>query len=182
MAPSALNRALLGLGLALAVGLHADPRDDERARKAARAENNIFQVLFGQRVVREAEKQLGRPYIWGAKDGDKGFDCSGLTAYVYGTLGVALPPNALGQYGQGAPIERGGLQAGDLVFFSGQGSPLHVGIYGGDGRFIHAPGTGKSIRWAGIDDPYFRGHYMGARRVTPTLKDAKKTPSTKEKP
>lgn len=186
MGPSALNRGLLALALSLAVGLGADPRVEERARKTKRAENAVWQVLFGQRVVREAEKQLGRPYLWGAKDGDKGFDCSGLTAYVYGTLGVSLAPNALGQFNQGAPIERAGLMAGDLVFFAGQGSPLHVGIFGGDGRFIHAPGAGKSIRWAGIDDSYFRMRFVGARRVSPDLNEARRkkeaTPTEEKAP
>lgn len=178
MAPSALNKAFFALALGMAALGHGDPRVEEQLRKGDRAQNGVWQLLFGQRAVREAEKQLGKPYLWGAKDGGKGFDCSGLTAYVYGTLGVALPPYALGQYGAGAPIERGGLQAGDLIFFSGQGSPLHVGIYGGNGRFIHAPGSGKAIQWAGVDEPYFRGHYIGARRVAPSYKEAQRQRAT----
>jgi hypothetical protein len=175
MGPAALNRALLCALLgALALPLRADIQGEEQVRRLARADNSIWQAVFGHRVVREAEKQLGRPYIWGAKDGAEGFDCSGLTAYVYGTLGVELAQNAIGQYQQGVSIERAGLLAGDLVFFSGQGSPLHVGIYAGDGQFLHAPGAGKVIQMASIDSTYFKDHYIGARRLTPALDEARR--------
>ena len=174
MARAALNRLLaVALLLALAPSLVADVRGEEQARHLARADNAIWQLLFGRRVVQEAEKQLGKPYLWGAKDGAQGFDCSGLSAYVYSSLGVAMAPNAMGQFGQGIGIERGGLLPGDLVFFMGRGSPFHVGIYAGDGRFIHAPGTGKVIQYAALNDAYFRDRYLGARRLTPDLKAAR---------
>jgi NlpC/P60 family len=177
MGPAALtNRRiwiLLGL-LCLPLALRADIREEEQQRRLARADNSIWQVLFGQRVVKEAKKQLGKPYVWGAKDGSEGFDCSGLTAYVYGTLGVPLAVNAIGQYAQGVGIEQAGLLPGDLVFFSGQGSPLHVGIYAGDGQFLHAPGSGKVVELSSIDSSYFKNHYIGARRMTPALDEARR--------
>jgi hypothetical protein len=71
-------------------------------------------------------------------------------------------------------IERAALLPGDLVFFSGQGSPLHVGIYAGDGNFVHAPGSGKVIQIAQIDSSYFRDHYIGARRLAPALDEARR--------
>jgi hypothetical protein len=175
MGPAALikRRWILLCLLCLPWVLHADIREEEQQRRLARADNSIWQVLFGQRVVKEAKKQLGKPYIWGAKDGEEGFDCSGLTAYVYGTLGVPLAINAIGQYSQGVGIERAGLLPGDLVFFSGQGSPLHVGIYTGDGQFLHAPGSGKVIELSSMESSYFRNHYIGARRMTQSLDRAK---------
>ncbi len=200
MGRAALNKtgawALLAiLAGALVLPLRADVRAEEQARHLARADNAVWQALFGQQVLREAKKQLGKPYIWGAKAGDRGFDCSGLTAYVYGTLGVPLAQNALGQYSQGISIERANLISGDLVFFTGQRSPLHVGIYAEDGNFLHAPGTGKVIQMAHIDDTYFRNHFVGGRRMTPPLAEARRqrqglapalrsalsTPTTKEK-
>ncbi len=162
------------LGVALSLPLHADIRGDEQSHRLARAQNAVWQVLFGRRVVTQARKQLGRPYVWGAKSGERGFDCSGLTAFVYGSLGVGLAPNAVGQYGQGVPIDKAGLLAGDLVFFSGQGSPLHVGIYTGDGQFLHAPGSGKVIQAAAIDSAYFKNRYIGARRVTPSMEEVQR--------
>jgi cell wall-associated NlpC family hydrolase len=164
----------LCLCLALACPLRADFRAEEKARRLARAGNDVWQALFGQRVLHEAKKQLGKPYIWGAKDGEQGFDCSGLTAYVYGTLGVPIAINAAGQYGQGISIERASLLPGDLVFFVGKGSPLHVGIYAGDNEFYHAPGTGKVIQSSSLDEPYFKNRYLGARRMTPSLEEVRR--------
>ena len=111
MAPAVSIRPMLAwaLVLGLAGALRADVRGEEQARHLAQAENAVWQVLFGQHVVAEAQKQLGKPYVGGAKDGGRGFDCSGLTAFVYGSLGVDLAPNALGQYNQGIAIERASL-------------------------------------------------------------------------
>jgi cell wall-associated NlpC family hydrolase len=173
MGPAALIKwSCLLLALGLALPLHADLEQEEHARRLARADNAIWQAFFGQRVLHEAKKQLGKPYVWGAKDGEQGFDCSGLTAYVYGTLGVPIAINALGQFVQGSSIERAALLPGDLVFFTGQGSPLHVGIYVGDNEFYHAPGTGKVIQSSSLDEPYFKRRYLGARRLTPALDEA----------
>lgn len=176
MGPGALNKLVLGLLVLLgsASAGRADIRSEQLAGKANRADNAVWQLIFGQHVVKEAQKQLGKPYIWGAKDGDRGFDCSGLTAYVYGTLGVSLAPNALGQYQQGIAIERFGLQPGDLVFFTGQGSPLHVGIFTGQGHFLHAPGSGKLIQESSLDESYFKSRFIGARRIAPDLSETRK--------
>lgn len=176
MGPGALNKLVLGtlVLLGIASGVSADIRSEQLAGKANRADNSVWQLIFGQHVATEAQKQLGKPYIWGAKDGDRGFDCSGLTAYVYGTLGVPLAVNALGQYQQGIAIERFSLQPGDLVFFTGQGSPLHVGIFTGQGHFLHAPGSGKLIQESSLEEPYFRSRFIGGRRIAPDLSETRK--------
>jgi len=176
MAPGALNRALAGaLGLLLlAAPLAADFAAEEQARRARRVEENLWQLVFGKRAVSEARRLLGQPYLWGGKSGDKGFDCSGYTAYVYRRLGVPLAESAMQQFQQGSPVEKAGLEPGDLVFFLGQGSPLHVGIYEGDGRFLHAPGTGKVIESSEIDSSYFRDRFAGARRVSPALEEERR--------
>ena len=170
------------LSLSLLSPLGADIRGEEQVRRLNRAQGDIWQTLFGQRVVRAAKKQLGKPYIWGAKDGDQGFDCSGLTAYVYGTLGVPIAINAVGQFTQGIAIERGGLLPGDLVFFVGKGSPLHVGIYVGDNEFYHAPGTGKVIQSSSLDEPYFKSRYIGARRLSPSIEEVQRQRDQDRKP
>jgi hypothetical protein len=177
MAPAALTRpwaAVLGLALLCPPGvwtspLRADIKAEEQARQWRQLNENIWQVVFGQRVVAQAKRQLGRPYVWGCKTGDPGFDCSGYTAYVFNSLGVPLASSALAQYQQGVEVEPAALQPGDLVFFTGQGSPLHVGIYEGDGLFLHAPGTGKVIESSSLDSPYFSRRFVGARRVAPDL-------------
>lgn len=177
MGPAALTRrraAVLGLALlclpgAWASPLPADIKTEEQDRRWRQLNENIWQAVFGQRVVAQAKRQLGRPYVWGCKTGTPGFDCSGFTAYVFNSLGVPLASSALAQYQQGIEVEQGALQPGDLVFFTGQGSPLHVGIYEGDGLFLHAPGTGKVIESSRLDSTYFSRRFVGARRVAPDL-------------
>jgi cell wall-associated NlpC family hydrolase len=107
-----------------------------------------------------ALQYLGVPYRWAGADPDTGFDCSGLVMYVFAQLGVQLPHFAAGQYGYGSPVARDQLQPGDLVFFDGLS---HVGIYIGNGQFVHAPHTGTVVSIASLAS--FGGSYVGARRV-----------------
>lgn len=104
---------------------------------------------------------LGVPYLWGGSTPD-GFDCSGLVSYVYAQLGVALPHFAAAQWGFGATVPVEDLQPGDLVFFD---KLDHVGIYLGSGEFINAPHTGAFVRIDTLSEPWYRKHYVGARRI-----------------
>jgi cell wall-associated NlpC family hydrolase len=106
-----------------------------------------------------ALKYLGVKYVWGGES-PKGFDCSGLVAYVYGQLGVTLPHYAAAQYSLGVAVPRDQLQPGDLVFFDALD---HVGIYIGGGEFVHAPHTGDVVKITSLDE-YGPG-YVGARRL-----------------
>jgi hypothetical protein len=124
-------------------------------------------LSLGQKIVRTAGRYLGTPYRWGGESADDGFDCSGLTMTVYRLNGLDLPRNSRDQFRAGTPIKRSALRQGDLVFFAtGRRSPrvTHVGIYTGGGRFIHAPGRGKSIRTASLSNGYFKRRFVGARR------------------
>lgn len=175
MARGALNRGVaLGLACALACALPADYRQEEQAARLKRAVEDVRQLVFGQRVVIEAHRWVGRPYVWGGKTPQQGFDCSGYTAYVFGRMGVALARTALGQFQQGFEVEQSALEPGDLVFFTGQGSPLHVGIFEGGGRFLHAPRTGKVIESSRLDSPYFARRFVGARRIDPSPADERR--------
>ena len=103
-------------------------------------------------------KAIGSPYEWAASGPDS-FDCSGLTMWAYGHVGVSLPHHAASQIGYGQRVSRSNLQPGDLVFF---GSPIHhVGMYVGHGDFIHAPHTGDVVKISSLAD---RGDYVGACR------------------
>jgi len=106
-----------------------------------------------------ALRYLGVPYVWGGES-PKGFDCSGLVAYVYAQLGIALPHYAAAQYQLGAAVPRDQLQPGDLVFFDGLD---HVGIYIGGGQFVHAPHTGDVVKITTL--AAYGGSYVGARRI-----------------
>jgi cell wall-associated NlpC family hydrolase len=103
---------------------------------------------------------LGIKYTWGGASPSTGFDCSGLTMYVFAQLGVSLPHYAAAQFGMGSPVAKSDLQPGDLVFFDGLD---HVGIYIGGGMMVHAPQTGDVVKITPISD--FGSRYVGARRI-----------------
>ena len=116
-------------------------------------------------LVGTAKKFIGVPYRWGGSSRREGFDCSGLTMVVYQLNGLNLPRSSKQQYRVGRPIRRSQLSQGDLVFFATSGGRRvsHVGIYVGNGRFIHAPGRGKRIRAELLTKKYFKTRYVGAR-------------------
>lgn len=116
-------------------------------------------------LVNSARDFIGVPYLWGGVSAETGFDCSGLTMTVYQLNGLDLPRHSAAQYDAGEPIDKNDLQSGDLIFFNtrGRGIVSHVGIYIGDGRFIHAPSRGKNIRIDSLSDEYYAARYVGSR-------------------
>jgi cell wall-associated NlpC family hydrolase len=121
--------------------------------------------LEGNAVVEEAQRYLGSPYRNGGTT-QSGIDCSGLSWAVYKSFGVALPRTSSAQSRFGAPVDRTALRPGDLVFFRTNGSSVsHVGIYAGDGEFIHASTTHRRVKFDRLDNKYFRRRYVTARRV-----------------
>jgi cell wall-associated NlpC family hydrolase len=115
---------------------------------------------LGGQAAAIAMQYLGTPYVWGGSS-PGGFDCSGLTMYVWAQLGVSLPHNAAAQYNYGTPVPSNALEPGDLVFFDGLG---HVGIYVGNGAFIHAPHTGDVVKISTLSG-WYADTFVGARRV-----------------
>jgi cell wall-associated NlpC family hydrolase len=105
-------------------------------------------------------------YRRGGRSPQRGFDCSGFVHYVFAqVLGVDLPENSAAQYRDGRKIDRDELQAGDLVFFRTRGKRVsHVGIYVGEGRFIHSPTTGERVRVDRLSQQYWAHRFAGARR------------------
>ena len=120
----------------------------------------------GQSAAYTARKYIGVPYEYGGKS-PKGFDCSGLTSYVYQRHGVKLPRTSAKQAKAGRHVKKAKLKPGDLVFFSTakKGQISHVGIYVGDGKFVHAPGRGKKVTTASLNSDYYKKTYHSARRV-----------------
>jgi hypothetical protein len=116
-------------------------------------------------LVKTAEDFIGVPYLWGGASADDGFDCSGLTMTVYQLNGLNLPRNSARQFEAGDSISKNNLQKGDLVFFSlkGRNSVSHVGIYIGDGKFIHASSHGQEIRVDSLSTDYFSNQYIGGK-------------------
>ncbi|WP_407908815.1 C40 family peptidase [Lysobacter claricitrinus] len=134
----------------------------------ARSSNATAAPVTGraQSVLARAFALLGTPYRWGGTSTD-GFDCSGLVGYVFrNALGVELPRVARDMAQTGTQIERSQLTAGDLVFFSTHSSGVdHVGIYIGNGKFLHAPRTGRDVTVSELDTGYWNGKFVRARRV-----------------
>jgi cell wall-associated NlpC family hydrolase len=120
---------------------------------------------LGQQIANAAEALLGSPYRYGGA-GPDAFDCSGLVSFVHAKFGVHAPRTAAQQFAAVRAVPRANLHAGDLVFFrlSG-GSVSHVGVYIGDGYFVHAPQTGTNVRIASLDDDFFRPRYAGGGRL-----------------
>ena len=116
----------------------------------------------GERIVRTARRYIGVPYRHGGET-PRGFDCSGYVVYVYRQNGILLPRSAARQYRAGMKISLRRAAPGDLLFFNTSGKRYsHVGIYAGNGRFLHAPRTGKRISYADLDNPYWKRRYTGA--------------------
>jgi cell wall-associated NlpC family hydrolase len=114
---------------------------------------------------------LGVDYRFGGNSPVTGFDCSGLVAYVYReALGIRLPHSTLAQSEAGVAVSLAELQPGDLVFYDTQKRPYsHVGIYMGDGRFVHAPKTGARVRVESLESAYWSSRFNGARRIEPSI-------------
>jgi len=117
-------------------------------------------------VIARAAAYTGAAYRSGGSS-PTGFDCSGFVQYVYAELGVSLPRTVRDQFAQGRKIKDAALQPGDLVFFRTEGSRVsHVGLWTGDGDFIHAPNTRSQVRRDRLaEGSYWGERYAGARRV-----------------
>lgn len=118
-------------------------------------------------VLMRALGLVGTPYRWGGNTPAGGFDCSGLVGYVFLDAARLFLPRTTGDIARfDADVPpRDRLASGDLVLFANGGKVFHVGIYVGEGRFVHAPSTGGTVRLDRLDGPYWRDHYTGARRV-----------------
>jgi cell wall-associated NlpC family hydrolase len=109
--------------------------------------------------------QVGRPYRYGGAS-PAGFDCSGLVRFSYLQVGVPVSRETRTLRGQARLIRAADLRRGDLVFFDQEGKKYsHVGIYLGDGRFVHAPSSGGRVRTDRLDSNYWKRHFVEARRI-----------------
>lgn len=122
---------------------------------------NIPSSGYGNAAVAIASKYLNVPYVWGGTT-PSGFDCSGLVQYTYRQLGVSLPRTTYEQVKSGTAVSKSQLEPGDLVFFGSASSPHHVGIYVGNGCYIHAPRTGDVVKISSLSS---RRDYCAGRRI-----------------
>jgi cell wall-associated NlpC family hydrolase len=118
----------------------------------------------GNEIAMRAISLLGSPYKWGGSGPTK-FDCSGLVRFVYGEIGIEVPRTAAEQYSAARHIDLDDIAPGDLLFFRISGRRIsHVAIYAGDGRFIHAPQTGRPVELRTLDDEFYRPRLVAAGR------------------
>jgi LysM repeat protein len=149
-----------GLRLVTAAPTIPPPRPSLRARPTLPSRS----FAYALNLVRAAIRFVGWPYQWSGI-GEGGFDCSGLVSRVFAAVGLHLPHSSFSQYQAGTPVAIGSLAPGDLVFFwTYSRGPSHVGIYVGDGRFVHASFS-KGVIISSMNEPYYRARYVGARRL-----------------
>lgn len=117
----------------------------------------------GEEVALRALAMIGTPYRYGG-NGPHNFDCSGLVQYIYRDVGVEVPRTAAEQYEASRAVDLKALRPGDLLFFRINGRISHVAIYAGEGRFVHAPQTGRTVELRPIDDPYYAPRLVRAGR------------------
>lgn len=146
------------------------PRQTSEALRAMGIPEEKARLLGA--VVSTALEEMGQPYVWGGTgDGSGGFDCSGLIHYAYGRHGLRLPRTSIGQADAGVAIRRefSALLPGDILTFADRGSAVtHVGLYVGEGRFIHTATRGVRLSRLAEDDPdgnYWLRRWVGVRRI-----------------
>lgn len=150
------------LALVIPMGCSTLPPERPKAESGPVGEQRTEALL-------QALLALGLDYRYGGGTPETGFDCSGLVAHVFReAYGIQLPHNARAQSEYGVRVSLSELRAGDLVFYNTQHRPFsHVGIYLGDGRFVHAPKTGAQVRVELISARYWMKRFDGARRLQP---------------
>ncbi|HKU46969.1 MAG TPA: C40 family peptidase [Burkholderiales bacterium] len=129
-----------------------------------RSTNEVAPAV-ADRAASQAVKMVGKPYRYGGSS-PAGFDCSGLVLFSYQQAGMKLPRETEQQRIASKPVRVSSLRRGDLVFFDQEGKKnSHVGIYLGDGTFVHAPSSGKRVRTDRLDSAYWKKHLSEARRL-----------------
>jgi len=149
---------LLAASLLLLWGCSSAPNDDG-LDTSAKDEGQR------QEVVDNATALIGTPYRYGGANPDRGFDCSGLVHYVYLQAGRKVPRTVSRQKKYARPVQLSQVRPGDLLFFDTRADGGHIGIYLGEGRFVHAPSTGGSVRIDRLNDAYWRNRVLGAGGV-----------------
>ncbi|MBG9386793.1 C40 family peptidase [Caenimonas aquaedulcis] len=184
-----MSRWLILVLLAAASAAHAAPpasAEDDMTRfmeeKGLLGKLEKVRVNMSDRaseLVVTAMGFLGVPYRRGGNNADTGFDCSGFVRAMYEqTVGLVLPRRANEQAAATQTIDRKDLQPGDLVFFNTMKRAFsHVGIYVGEGKFIHSPKPGAQVRVEDMSGNYWQQRFNGARRVMPSPQAAAETPS-----
>jgi cell wall-associated NlpC family hydrolase len=153
------------MAAAMLAGLAACGMTPIRGEQGTAYEPSGGTRAIASRAAELAASMVGRPYSYGGQSPASGFDCSGLVLYSYRRAGLKVPRETGEQLRYGRRIGASDLVRGDLIFFDQEGKRAsHVAVYLGDGRFVHAPSTGKSVRIDSLESAYWRRHVADMRR------------------
>jgi murein DD-endopeptidase len=158
--------AALLAAAALAAGCASTPAAPTTAARGRLAiEPRVSDVAVGGAIADVAMGMVGTRYRYGGTDPTQGFDCSGLVYYAYTQAGYEVPRTAQELFRAARKIAVGDADPGDLMFFQDQTKLSHVGIYLGDGMFVHAPANGQNVAVASLDAPYYQQHLVAVGRL-----------------
>ena len=154
-------------GKSLGIEPSADALKGNSSSNTGSSGSIVTTKVTGDQIVSLAKQNLGVPYKWGGTS-PSGFDCSGFVYFVLNTLGIKVSRTLGPMYEQGTKVSKSELKPGDVVFFKNtyKSGLSHVGIYVGNGQFIHSPSSGKVVSYADLNSDYYTSHYYGAVRFT----------------
>lgn len=163
--PSAINETVPNTSSSNGSNYYGNSWNTSQAGTTNTNSWNSGSSVSGQAIADKAAQYLGTPYVYGGAS-PSGFDCAGLVYYVLKSFGYApnRTPEAL--YSQGTFVSKANLEPGDIVFFANTGGSgiTHVGIYAGNGQFIHSPNSRSTVSYASLTSGYWAEHYYGAKR------------------
>lgn len=164
--PAHARNAVLLSVIALLAACASTPQN-EQAQRTSPAPAISAATQRANEVTLRALGLVGTPYVYGGNTPQGGFDCSGLVTFVYAEAAALYLPRTTAQMAvmPAEKVARKALRTGDLVFFSERDVPTHVGIYVGNGRFVHAPNEGGTVRLDELSNPYWNRNYRFSRRV-----------------
>lgn len=137
------------------------------ARRTVAVEPRMADAALGGAIADVAMGMVGTRYLYGGTDPLKGFDCSGLVYYAYEQAGYRVPRTSQELFRAARKISVGDADPGDLMFFQDQTKLSHVGIYLGDGLFVHAPASGQNVTVGSLDSAYYQQHLVAVGRLLP---------------
>ena len=137
------------------------------APRRVTVEPRIEDAAVGGAIADVAMGMVGTRYRYGGTDPLEGFDCSGLVYYAYEQAGYRVPRTSQELFRAARKISIGDADPGDLMFFQDQTKLSHVGIYLGDGRFVHAPASGKNVSVGSLESAYYQEHLVAVGRLLP---------------